>query len=152
MADEVHHHDPVDHLPYPSEGHETVLGLSPLGCAALMAIPTLCIVGLAVWVVFFDSDIEAFLATGNPAVLSIDGASEIAIARDEGFSEAVLEYGSVAEAYQSLVQDGQAFMVPDGTDVLIIDIRLTMMRVRVESGAFAGETGWVPDNWVRSSE
>ena len=84
--------------------------------------------------------------------MSIDGESEIAIARDDEGSEAVLEYGSVSDAYESLVRDGERFTVLDRTEVLIIDIRLTMMRVRIESGVFAGETGWVPDNWVSSRQ
>lgn len=147
MADDPYHNSP-DHLPYPAQGRQTVLGVSPMGWAVLMAIPTLLIVGLAVWAVFFNSDIETYLATGNPAELSIDGQSPIAIARDQAFSQTALRRGWVLAAYEALVEDGDAFSVEDGTLVRVIDIRLSMIRVRVESGPRQGETGWVPDNWV----
>ena len=153
MADDLHRPNPVVHLPYPprpyyKDGGDTVLGVAPLGWAALMAIPTVLIVGMAVWAVFFDSDVDAYLATGNPAVLSIDGRSPITIARDQVFSQTALRRGSVLAAYETLVENGDAFTVDDGTAVRVIDIRLSMMRVRVVSGPWRGESGWVPHDWV----
>ncbi len=136
------------HPSYPTEGRERVLGVSPLGCAGLMAIPTLLIVGLAVWVVFFDADLEPRLATGNRGVLESDGLP-IAVADDRAFPEVLLELKSAKIAYEYLLEAGRAFTVEEGTAVRVIDIRMTFLRIRIESGEHRGESGWVSEEWVR---
>ena len=148
MSGEGHHHPTSGHASGAIRPQETVLGVSPLGCAALMAIPTLVIVGLAVSVVFFDTEIEGFLASGNPGLLIAAGGSPIYLVSDEAFP-ALLENKSPREAFESVSAAGQGVVVESGTRVLIIDIRLSYMRVRIQSGEHEGKAGWVLEDWVK---
>ena len=70
------------------------------------------------------------------------GGSPIYLVSDEAFT-ALLEMKSPRGAFESLSGVGRAFVVESGTRILIIDIRLSCMRGRIQSGEHEGYAGWV---------
>ncbi len=146
MVDEHHSHDESGHHPAHPTSTDRVFGVTPFGCAVIIAVPTLIIVGLVMFAVFSDSPVER-LARGNPAELRSRGP--IYVVSDEEFPKTLLELKSAKVAYDTLLGAGKAFKVENATRVRVIDIRVTFVRVRIQSGAHRGKVGWVSEDWIQ---
>ncbi len=87
------------------------------------------------------------LAVGNQVTISM--ASMLAVDDDALSAMNDLQQVDDQVGLNMLLRDGRAFMLNEGTDILIIDSRFNMVRVRALEGPNSGMTGWVQAGRVR---
>ena len=89
---------------------------------------------------------------GSEGTVSVVGQNQVLLTRtqeaQEKFSKAALAKDTTG--LTELVLDGEAFFVKSGTKVLVIDRgSLGVRKIRVLDGDFAGETGYLPMEYIK---
>ncbi len=87
------------------------------------------------------------LAVGNQVTISM--ASILAVDDDALSVMNDLQQVDDQVGLNMLLRDGRAFMLNEGTDILIVDSRFNTVRVRALEGPNSGMTGWVQAGRVR---
>lgn len=88
---------------------------------------------------------------GNQTVLQVPGGASALIAVDQQSFDALNKVVATNDKYglTNLMAENKVFLVSSGTKILVIDRSLFTTRVRILEGPRAGQSGWVPSEWVR---
>ena len=116
--------------------------LPALGCVALL---------LCGCTSFKETQATHIVHRGETAQLVHAGMTEVPVALEKSVVHDLtraLESRNDA-AVRTLVDGGRAVLVQSGTKVRVLHESYNERELRIESGAHAGKTGWVPYEWLR---
>jgi len=82
---------------------------------------------------------------GSRGVIRSDGQGYVYVATTKEAHDALIKAAVANDlvGIRQLMAGGSAGMVPDGTQVLVIDQGMYVRQVRFESGNLTGQTAWV---------
>jgi hypothetical protein len=142
---------PVDWKRVKTEGNPTAkTKKSGQGCAigCVVILSLLVVGGIGLSQISWPS--SSTPSVGDEVLIEEEGLATIIVARDiETFNE--LTDSAVAGddiGYAAAALAG-GFVVPSGTRALVIDLGFGRTRVRILSGEYLGEVGWVPSEWLK---
>ena len=93
---------------------------------------------------------SATVNQGQNGYLHISDGQAISVMRTkqglDDYTKAAVNKDTMGMA--QMIYDGEGFLAPDGTKVLVIDSGLGTRQVRILDGKFVGQSGWVPMEFV----
>ena len=110
----------------------------------------LAVIGLAALVMFFPTinrRAAGGLTAGQEAIVS--RASIVGVDFEAWSEVAVLENNNDQIALNQLMGTGRAFIVNEGAEVVILEVRFNSVMVRAIDGTHAGKEGWLRSGSLR---
>jgi hypothetical protein len=89
-------------------------------------------------------------APAGPTMLYVGSLDKITVARTKDALDRFSRAAAKKDRYgfAELALRDEVFLVPNRTRVLVIDYGFVTHQVRILEGEHAGETGWVPREWI----
>lgn len=96
------------------------------------------------------SAVSSSVNQGQNGYLHISDGQSISVVRTkqglDDYTKAAVNNDTLGMA--QMIYDGEGFLAPDDTKVLVIDSGLGTREVRILDGKFIGQSGWVPMEFV----